>query len=325
MAQWGVTHARALLGHPAKVAGAFWAAGTVAILAAVVTSHWSHSMVVVLVMLAGVCAAVSTVHFAMGERMPPWGLHLSMIGATGLITFEAAYGHTDPLYFADHYIWVIVYASLFFSLRAALAQTALAAAAYAALLALRPEMKPVAAWLTVFGTGVVAGAVVLGLVAVLRADAREDSLTSLANRRSWDERLEEEIERARRSETTVSVVMVDLDDFKLLNDQQGHEAGDRLLQALAGAWAAVVRSGGDFIARLGGDEFAVLAPGSDVAGVTRLTQRLQEALPAGMSCSMGAATWNGTETAGELLRRADHAMYGAKQQRRAVRDTPEAC
>ena len=159
------------------------------------------------------------------------------------------------------------------------------------------------------------GVVVLGLVSVLRVDAQRDPLTGLANRRMWDERLAMEMERSRRSGTALSVIMIDLDDFKEMNDVGGHDAGDRLLQELARAWLAALRGGSDFLARLGGDEFAVIAPGSDDVGIRSLTNRLNAALPEPMTISIGVATWNGTESASDLLRRADHAMYQIKRRR----------
>ena len=134
-------------------------------------------------------------------------------------------------------------------------------------------------------------------------------------RRMWDERLAMEMERSRRSGTALSVIMIDLDDFKEMNDVGGHDAGDRLLQELARAWLAALRGGSDFLARLGGDEFAVIAPGSDDVGIRSLTNRLNAALPEPITISIGVATWNGTESASDLLRRADHAMYQIKRRR----------
>jgi len=144
-------------------------------------------------------------------------------------------------------------------------------AAYAGVLAFGPRISnPLVAWLAVFGVLIVLGPIVFGLVGALEMDAREDSLTGLANRRAWDERLEEELEHSRRAGAPCSVAMIDLDGFKAVNDRDGHQAGDRLLQQLAQAWGTVIRGGGDFLARLGGDEFGVLAPGSDATGIVCL-------------------------------------------------------
>jgi diguanylate cyclase (GGDEF)-like protein len=124
------------------------------------------------------------------------------------------------------------------------------------------------------------------------------------------------MERARRYRTPLSVVSIDVNDFKTVNDTKGHQAGDRLLRRLAEGWRSRIRGSGDFLARLGGDEFGLLAPGADELGVERITARLAEVVPDGVSCSMGSATWDGAETAAGLFRRADDRMYREKKGRR---------
>ena len=132
------------------------------------------------------------------------------------------------------------------------------------------------------------------------------------------------MERSRRSGAALSVVTVDLDSFKAVNDAGGHEAGDRLLQDVARAGQGVVRGGGDFLARLGGDEFAVLAPSTDELGARVLAKRLADALPHGVSASVGVATWDWAEGASDLLRRADQAMYRHKRSGRHSGGTSSA-
>ena len=110
--------------------------------------------------------------------------------------------------------------------------------------------------------------------------------------------------------------MMDMDGFKAVNDRLGHGAGDHLLVEVTNAWKLVSRASGDFLARLGGDEFGVLAPGADELGIRRLAGRLGDALPEGVFCSVGTATWDRIENASDLLRRADQAMYETKLRRR---------
>ena len=225
-----------------------------------------------------------------------------------------ASGHVD---FADLYVWIAIFVTLYFRPLAALAWMGAAGAAYAGVLALGSRVDdPVAAWLSLFGTAAVSGAVVLGLVSVLRGAAKEDALTGLANRRCWDERLDEELGRALRTGAPLSVAVLDLDSFKAVNDRWGHEAGDRLLQQFAQAWQGVGHRDGDFMARLGGDEFGVLAPGADSSGLQRLVTRLGEVSPEAISFSAGVATWDGAEGGQHLLRRADQAMYRMKRRSR---------
>jgi GGDEF domain-containing protein len=101
-----------------------------------------------------------------------------------------------------------------------------------------------------------------------------DSLTGLHNRRLFMDRLEEEIRRVQRHSGCLSVMVLDLDHFKQINDRFGHDAGDRVLRAAAERTRAVKRAT-DVAARVGGEEFALLLPATDAAGAMRLAQRLR--------------------------------------------------
>ena len=149
----------------------------------------------------------------------------------------------------------------------------------------------------------------------VEAMARTDELTGLANRRAWDEELRRELARAGRGDYPVCVVMLDLDNFKELNDAHGHQAGDALLREVGTAWRMVVRVT-DFIARYGGDEFALLLANCPRHAADRLVDRLQAALPEGHACSAGLAYWDGSMTAEDLISRADVALYESKRTRR---------
>ena len=149
------------------------------------------------------------------------------------------------------------------------------------------------------------------LLAELQATATNDPLTGLPNRRGWDDRLEAALRRAAGSHQPLSVLAVDLDDLKRVNDTHGHLQGDRLLQRCAHAWSAQLR-GDDFLARLGGDEFLVLLPGSAEDAADQVAGRILGGVPFRQSCSIGIATWDGEEPAYELVHRADQGMYAAK-------------
>lgn len=312
-----VRRARPLLSDPSDGASAFWAGGVPAILGAAVLGSWSGGVLIFLVAVAGVCAVVAGVRILAGRRLPGWTVHVDAALATALASVLSLVGSSGHVNFADLYIWVVMFAALYFRPGGVLAHTLGVAAAYAAVLALGPwQPEPVLAWLTVCGTAVVPGMVVLGLVSILRSTSRRDPLTGLANRRAWDERLEEELARSLRTGQVLSIAVMDLDGFKAINDQGGHDAGDRMLQALARTWSSEVRDGGDFLARLGGDEFGLIAPGSSMTDIRRLTTRVCGVAPDGISVSTGAATWDGSEAARELVRRADQAMYRTKRGRR---------
>ncbi|HLG91613.1 MAG TPA: EAL domain-containing protein, partial [Acidimicrobiales bacterium] len=157
--------------------------------------------------------------------------------------------------------------------------------------------------------------------------AIHDPLTGLPNRILFMDRLEMALSRARRQERRVAVVFLDLDNFKLVNDSMGHEAGDRLLVAVASRLKAAVRSS-DTLARLGGDEFAVvceeiLSHQAALEGAQRLAEALGEAFSLEgeevfLTASLGlAVSGHLGDSASSLLRDADTAMYMAKERGRA--------
>jgi diguanylate cyclase (GGDEF)-like protein len=160
----------------------------------------------------------------------------------------------------------------------------------------------------------------------LRASAFTDPLTGVANRRSLLERIDYEISRHARSRHSFTLLMLDLDGFKALNDRFGHPAGDDLLCDVAGALSRVIRDQ-DTLARVGGDEFCVLAPETDSAGAERLTSRVESAVArvvAGvdaLGAGVGAAVFpHDGRTADTLLEAADQRLLEAK--RHARRDRP---
>jgi diguanylate cyclase (GGDEF)-like protein len=146
----------------------------------------------------------------------------------------------------------------------------------------------------------------------LETAALTDQLTGLPNRRSWEETLDRELAGATRDGHPVCVAVLDLDGFKVYNDQHGHLAGDLVLAQTAEAWRAELR-GGDVLARYGGDEFAALIPGRPIETALAVIERLRRATPQGSGCSAGVAVWDRKESATELFGRADAALYVAKE------------
>jgi len=157
---------------------------------------------------------------------------------------------------------------------------------------------------------------------MVERQAMVDSLTGLANRRSFEESLRSELARATRFGDSVCVVLADLDDFKQVNDQHGHAAGDEVLKAFAGALRKTVRES-DVAGRWGGEEFALVLPGTDAAGGARLAERARAAIegrrvkmPNGDFCavtaSFGVASFPESHELGEILAAADSALYAAK-------------
>jgi diguanylate cyclase (GGDEF)-like protein/PAS domain S-box-containing protein len=155
----------------------------------------------------------------------------------------------------------------------------------------------------------------------LTHQAFHDTLTGLANRALFRDRLEQTIARAKRSRDTFAVLLFDLDGFKQVNDSLGHTAGDELLRAAADRLGSVTRPD-DTLARLGGDEFALLLEGTDETGAAHVADRVLERLgepiavsqrALSLSASIGIVVHHGGGTdSEELLRHADVAMYAAK-------------
>lgn len=146
----------------------------------------------------------------------------------------------------------------------------------------------------------------------LDAVAHVDALTTLPNRRAWDLELSRRIAAARRHGSPIVVAIIDLDHFKKFNDTNGHQGGDALLSEAAAAWRTQLRPE-DLLARYGGEEFGAIFDHSKLGDADRIIERLQAVTPLGQTFSAGAAQWNGSETAEELLARADAALYAAKE------------
>jgi diguanylate cyclase (GGDEF)-like protein len=156
-----------------------------------------------------------------------------------------------------------------------------------------------------------------------------DALTKLANRRRFDERYAEELQRARRHATPLALLMVDVDHFKRFNDRHGHPEGDRALRAVAAVLAQQARRPGELVARIGGEEFALLLPQADGPTALAVAAHCHEAierlaLPHGdsptaahLTLSLGAALWRAHEDGATLMARADAALYAAKAAGRA--------
>jgi diguanylate cyclase (GGDEF)-like protein len=180
------------------------------------------------------------------------------------------------------------------------------------------------------------GTIVLGLMMYVRGQrvrlrsdeeaaqqlARADPLTSLGNRRAFDEALGSEVARAQRASSTVSVGLLDIDGFKVLNDMFGHLEGDRLLRLTGGAIQRALRAG-DRAFRWGGDEFALLLPDTSYEGAEEALARVAAGVMASCSApdgraitvSWGIAELEGEMTPAELLAQADLVLMGHKREK----------
>ncbi|MCD6061625.1 MAG: diguanylate cyclase [Moraxellaceae bacterium] len=163
--------------------------------------------------------------------------------------------------------------------------------------------------------------------------SRHDALTGLANRRHFDEALQQEWRRATRQQSPLAVLMIDIDHFKHYNDSLGHVQGDSCLRRVAGIIAAQTRRPGELAVRYGGEEFLLLFPNTDRRTACQLAERLLEAIHeaglaqapglarATVSVSIGVAVatpGSGMLLPGELICAADDALYEAKHAGRAT-------
>jgi diguanylate cyclase (GGDEF)-like protein len=150
-----------------------------------------------------------------------------------------------------------------------------------------------------------------------------DELTSLPNRRAFMRRMDDEVSRVKRYGFPLSLVLIDIDHFKQVNDKYGHAAGDTVLRVYAEKILSIFRHH-DMIARYGGEEFAVLLPNTDLDGVLRALDKVKSTVPK-VQCKMGdiviqaptfsagVTEYRAPETPTQFIERADHALYRAKR------------
>ena len=189
-----------------------------------------------------------------------------------------------------------------------------------------PSASAASSWAWIIGviSALLVGAVTFYLVSTparlrnARSEATTDALTGLSNHRAFHDRIKEEMSRAQESGHPVGLIMVDIDDFKRVNDSRGHQAGDNVLRQLAPVLTAV--AGQDNAYRYGGDEFAILLPGIDHEKALEIAERLRRTVQGkidskGIRVSLGVASspdW--ATTMDELIYGADVAMYWAKSE-----------
>lgn len=165
-------------------------------------------------------------------------------------------------------------------------------------------------------------------VSVLERETLTDPLTGVFNRRLLDRRLNEEIARARRYGLPLSILLIDIDHFKQINDSHGHQAGDRVLIAMGKLIAKGLRDS-DVVVRYGGEEFLIIAPHTPLVGAVELAERIRKRVashdfalasppatpsPLGVTVSLGIGSLgDGVASADELIEAADANLYRAKR------------
>jgi diguanylate cyclase (GGDEF)-like protein len=259
--------------------------------------------------VSAIAVLVAGVLWRWGHRIAPEFYPAFTATGTLLISVGVRFGGEGAQAYSFIYVFAALYAFYFYEPGQAFLQVALIAAACALVgnfgSSLGVEM------LMLVGTVIVVGRWTQRSIRRVQSLARTDPLTSIPNRRAWDEELLRAVSRRRRDGDPFCVAMLDLDHFKIFNDEQGHQAGDRILQTVVGAWLSVLR-GGDVLARFGGEEFTVLLDGCKLDTAHTIVERLRELVPRGLTCSAGLAEWDGTESHVALMQRCDAALYEAK-------------
>ncbi len=274
-----------------------------------------------------VAVALAAALVLAGARLPR--LALAPLGPIGVAFVATAVGLSPNAGDgAALFVLPVLWMSFFFRGRGALVIVLCVGVAYALLLAALPASGGSSdRWMDVMIAVGAVSAVITELarrddelLARVAAEARTDTLTGLLNRRGFDERATVELAHARREGSSIALASFDLDYFKRVNDEWGHDAGDRVL-ARFGALLAQCSREVDAVARVGGEEFAVLLPGADGDAAAAFSERIRgefavalraDALPP-TGVSAGVAVAAVPDTIERLLRQADAALYAAKR------------
>jgi diguanylate cyclase (GGDEF)-like protein len=283
--------------------------------------------------------ALGSLIAAFGMRLPIAAL--ALLGPLGTAMIAYALASTDgPGDAAILYIWPVLWESYFFGRRGAVGIVLCVAVAHGlAVLSMPAGLGYWDRWQDVIVSAAVTAAVVAvlagrnrRLVERLTREARVDNLTGLLNRRGFSESAEVELARARREGTLLAVISFDLDNFKVVNDEWGHDAGDRVLIAVSRMVEAELREV-DVLARMGGEEFVALLPGADAEEAAAAAERVRRSLVdwrdpdpelPKVTVSAGVAAAPAPDDIEPLLKAADRGLYAAKRagRNRTVVDDP---
>jgi diguanylate cyclase (GGDEF)-like protein len=253
--------------------------------------------------------------WALGPRVGWAGVHVGVALVSlliGLLAWRSATA-VGIVGLGPAMISVGLYAALFLPLRAARLHVAvLTLLATAGAFAAVPDGFA-SAWIVLMVATLAITEVQGRLARNLRTAATTDPLTGVANRRAWEAEAERNLARAARTGEPVSFAILDLDDFKGVNDRNGHGAGDDLLRQLTAGWSQRLRRA-DLLGRYGGDEFVLCLPATDESGAWEMLQQLDATHD--FAWSVGIATARPGDTLTGVLARADAHLYLQKRSNR---------
>ena len=286
---------------------------------ATATGRWTHHPIFYIGAVIGVIAPLVVACLPRRRRMAFWAAAFAQVPA---LTLMQAYSGGA----ASSYSVLVIMAMVWFGLEATDVELVAGLLVLAACCALPMVLLGPPAYPVSWGHATLLMLVGLAVATSLRSVTRElanlaqrfaqeavvDDLTGLLNRRGWRYTAPRELARAARSGNPITLVTLDLDNFKELNDELGHAQGDDTLRDTAERIRATLRAG-DVVARLGGDEFVALLTNSTLTGSLTAIERLRESTPEREAFSAGVAVWDRKEELPSLLHRSDLALYAAKE------------
>jgi diguanylate cyclase (GGDEF)-like protein len=287
--------------------------------------------------------ALGAIGIGFQRRLPPAGVYTLSALAVGCISIFAVYGHREMtadsiLPAIGFYLWLVLFAGYFFPKRAVAPAIAFTGGAATFVVVEGGLEVAVGTWFVMLSAFCLAGFVVAflrqrvtRLLSILAKAARLDPLTDVLNRGGFEERFTQELERARRNDEPVTLLVADIDRFKQINDRFGHAVGDAVLERVARVLREATRAV-DVVARLGGEEFGVLLPQATREEGVEVAERIRRDIarmrqeghgPVAVTVSIGVASFpDDSSCRDSLFRLADAAVYAAKD---LGRDRVVAC
>ncbi|SDI83514.1 diguanylate cyclase (GGDEF) domain-containing protein [Frankineae bacterium MT45] len=295
----------------AKTTGLLYAASGSLGLAMILSSNPMPSNAVSLLAIAGLCVFSGTFMMLRGERLEAWTHHFFIALGTVLIASGVylAGGGARSVGLASLFMFVSL--GCFFCFAWSVALVHLAFIELCSFLAFTGAGVSESDVIVQQGCMLAVG-IIVGYMTRATAAAERDLLTGLLNRRGFDRRLREAILDAQHTGQSLSVLLLDLDNFKAINEQHGHSDGNRVLRQVANVWKTLITDD-MLLSRPGDDEFAIMLPGYTANRAAAFADQLRESVAAETSCSAGIAEMQAEDSRSMLVGRAEVALYEAKR------------
>lgn len=274
-----------------------------------------------LVVIALVALAVGVTVHVYRRRVLSWHVHAALVLATVGTSLRAATASTDTgaVLVPVGYMWIAIFSAVFHRPRVLARHLGVIGVGLGVGLWVAGVPSLPQTWAILTATSACVAVVLNGRVVDLRREATADPLTGVLTRRALHHAVELEMVRAERTGQPLTLALIDLDDFKRINDEEGHAAGDAVLVGLTEAWRSVLRPE-DALGRYGDDEFMLVLPRTDLDGAELVLARLRSDL---CGWSAGVAVWRG-EGLHEWITAADQDLYAAKTEPERLPE-PERC